>query len=150
MHSYEEKIREIITNIRRSGGMLSDMLAPEYMNCDPEKQTSVIRYKRFKWEENGRGELHGGVISAMMDTSMGITAAAFIEHDVSTSDMSVSFIRPFTGRYFLISSEVVHIGRRMIRLNARAYDEATGKLLATATTNFMPVIYEQHKGVLGV
>ena len=64
--------------------------------------------------------------------------------------MDVSFIRPFTGRYFLIHSEVVHIGRRMIRLNARAYDEATGKLLATATTNFMPVIYEKHKGVLGV
>ncbi len=148
--NYEEKVRSIIENIRKSGGTLSDMMKPEYVECDPEKMTSVIRYRRFKWEENGRGEVHGGVVSAMLDTSMGITAAAFLEQDVSTADLSVSFIRPFTGRSFIISSEVVHIGRRAVRLSARAHDEETGKLLASGTTLFMPVVYEQHKGVLGV
>ena len=147
----EERVQEIVANVRhRGGGMLSNMLEPEYVDCDPENKRTRIRYKRFKWEENGRGEVHGGVISAMMDTAMGVTAMAFLDHDVSTADMSISFIRPFDGRYFIIESEVIHLGRRIVRLSGRAYDEETGKLLAFGTTNFMPVIYEQHKGILGV
>ena len=147
----EEKVIEIVANVRqRGGGMLSNMLEPEYVDCDQEKKMTRIRYKRFKWEENGRGEVHGGVISAMMDTAMGVTAMAFLDHDVSTADMSISFIRPFSGRTFIIESEVIHLGRRIVRLSARAFDEESGKLLASGTTNFMPVIYEQHKGILGV
>ena len=148
---YEKKVQEIIGTVRyNGGGMLSNMLEPEYVDCDPEKMITRIRYKRFKWEENGRKEVHGGVISAMMDTSMGVTAMAFLGHDVSTADMSVSFIRPFKGRTFIIESEVIHLGRRIVRLSARAFDEETGKLLASGTSNFMPVVYDNHRGVLGV
>ncbi len=147
----EERVQEIIADVRnRGGGMLSNMLEPEYVACDPKNKTTRIRYKRFKWEENGRGEVHGGVISAMLDTSMGVTAMAFLDHDVSTADMSISFVRPFAGRSFIIESEVIHLGRRIVRLSAKAYDEETGKLLASGTSNFMPVSYEQHKGILGV
>ncbi|MBQ9016275.1 MAG: PaaI family thioesterase [Firmicutes bacterium] len=147
----EEKVQEIVSNVRHNGGgMLSNMLEPEYLSCDPVKKQTRIRYKRFKWEENGRGEVHGGVISAMMDTAMGVTAMAFLDHDVSTADMSISFVRPFAGRAFVIESEVIHLGQRIVRLTARAFDEETGKLLASGTTNFMPVSYEKHKGILGV
>ena len=147
----EEKVQEIVANVRqRGGGMLSNMLEPEYVECDTERKMTRIRYKRFKWEENGRGEVHGGVISAMMDTSMGITAMAFLDRDVSTADMSISFIRPFAGKTFIIESEVIHLGRRIVRLSARAFDESSGKLLASGTTNFMPVVYEEYRGVLGV
>ncbi len=145
---FRERILKIIENIRNSRGMLNDMLEPELMMCDSQKGTSVMRYRRFKWEENGRGEVHGGVISAMLDTSMGVTAVAFINHDVYTADMSVSFIRPFDGRSFLIESEVIHCGRRLIRLSARAVDEETGKLLATGTSSFMPAPDENKRGIL--
>ena len=149
--SIEERVQEIIANVRhRGGGMLSNMLEPEYLDCDPKNKKTRIRYKRFKWEENGRGEVHGGVISAMLDTAMGVTAMAFLDHDVSTADMSISFIRPFDRRSFIIESEVIHLGRRIVRLSGRAIDEETGKMLASGTTNFMPVSYEQHKGILGV
>jgi len=147
----EERVQEIVANVRhRGGGMLSNMLEPEYVSCDPKGKQTRIRYKRFKWEENGRGEVHGGVISAMMDTAMGVTAMAFLDHDVSTADMSISFIRPFDGRFFVVESEVIHLGRRIVRLSARAYDEETGKLLASGTSNFMPVTYIEHQGILGV
>ena len=145
---YSEKMREIIGNIRHSGGMLSEMMEPEFVSCDAESRVTVNRYNRFKWEENGRGEVHGGVVSAMLDTSMGITAVSFIQQNVATADMSVSFIRPFSGRQFLVTSEVIHIGRRLIRLNARATDEETGKLLATGTSSFMPLAQEREPGVL--
>ena len=148
----EERVQEIVANVRhRGGGMLSNMLEPEYLECDTAKKMTRIRYKRFKWEENGRGEVHGGVISAMMDTAMGVTAMAFLDHDVSTADMSISFIRPFDGRNFVIESEIVHLGRRIVRVYAKAYDEQTGKLLASGTTNFMPVSYDKkYEGILGV
>ena len=148
---YEKRVQEILENIRKkSNGMLSNMMDPQYVSCNPENMTTRIRYRRFKWEENGRGEVHGGVVSAMLDTSMGTTAMAFLEHDVSTADLSVTYIRPFAGRSFIVESEVTHLGRRVVRLQARAFDEDTGKLLATGTSNFMPVIYKQHQGVLGV
>lgn len=147
----EERVQEIVTNVRhRGGGMLSNMLEPEYLSCDTKEKKTRIRYKRFKWEENGRGEVHGGVISAMMDTAMGVTAMAFLDHDVSTADMSISFVRPFDGRSFIVESEIIHLGRRIVRVAAKAFDEETGKLLASGTTNFMPVSYEEYKGILGV
>lgn len=144
---YAETMRKIIGNIRRSGGMLSDMMEPEFVECEPEKMTTVMRYHRFPWEENGRGEVHGGVISAMLDTSMGITAVAFVGQDVYTADISVNYIRPFDGKSFLIESEVIHRGRRLIRLSARAFDEETGKLLATGTSSFMPAAGEKQRDV---
>ena len=62
---------------------------------------------------NGRGEVHGGVIAAMMDTTMGINAIALTEGSVSTSDMNISFLKPFRGKSFIIESEAVQVGRRV-------------------------------------
>lgn len=140
--NFEKRIIEIISEIKGYGfGMLNDMIDPQFVDCNPEKNSCRIKYKKFKWQDNGRGEVHGGVIAAMMDTTMGINAIALTEGSVSTSDMNFSFLRPFRGQAFIIESEAVQVGRRVIRLAARAYDEETGKCLATATANFMHVNY---------
>ena len=34
----EERVQEIVANVRhRGGGMLSNMLEPEYVSCDPKE-----------------------------------------------------------------------------------------------------------------
>jgi uncharacterized protein (TIGR00369 family) len=123
--------------------MLNDMIDPQFVECDPERMTCKVRYKKFKWEDNGRGEVHGGVISAMMDTTMGINAIALTDGSVSTADMTISFLRPFRGKSFIVESEAVQVGSRVIRLMAKAYDEESGKCLAMSTGSFMHVGYEQ-------
>lgn len=145
--TFEEKIQDIIGEIKGYGfGMLNDMIDPQFVDCDPDKKSCRIRYKKFKWEDNGRGEVHGGVISAMMDTTMGVNAIALTDAYISTSDMTISFIRPFRGKSFIIESEAIQVGKRIIRLEARAYDEQTGKCLALSTGSFMHVNYDNLEG----
>ncbi len=137
---FEKKVKDIIGEIKGYGfGMLNDMIDPQYVDCDPEKMTCRVRYKKFKWEDNGRGEVHGGVISAIMDTTMGINAIALTDGSVSTSDMTISFLKPFRGKSFIVESEAVQVGSRVIRLIAKAYDEDTGSCLAVSTGSFMHV-----------
>lgn len=144
---FEQNVRDIIGEIKEYGfGILNDMIDPQFVDCDPAKQSCRVRYKKFKWEDNGRGEVHGGVISAMMDTTMGINAIALTTDSVSTADMTISFLRPFTGKSFIVESEAVQLGSRVIRLMAKAYDEETGKCLAMSTGSFMHVDYDYTQG----
>ena len=141
---FEQRVKDIIGEIKGYGfGMLNDMIDPQFVECDPEHMTCKVRYRKFKWEDNGRGEVHGGVISAMMDTTMGINAIALTDGSVSTSDMTISILRPFRGKSFIVESEAVQVGSRVIRLMAKAFDEDTGKCLAMSTGSFMHVDYEQ-------
>lgn len=134
-----DKIKRIAEEIQESEpGRVNDMLAPEPLSCDPETQTAQIRFEAKDWECNHRGELHGGAVASMFDVSMGMTVLAFTEHNsVATADLSVSYIRPFTGKTFIIEVNVIRAGRSMARMRAIATDESTGKVLASATSNFV-------------
>lgn len=113
------------------------MLAPEVCSCDVEKLTAKIRFRARKWEKNLWGEIHGGAISAMFDTSIGMTVMGISAQDrVFTVDLGVSFIRPFTGESFIFDVEVVHSGKTLARARAIACDEETGKCLAIASSNY--------------
>ena len=149
---FEENIKTIIGEIKEYGfGMLNDMIDPQFVDCNPEKMSCRVRYKKFRWMDNGRGEVHGGVVAAIMDTTMGINAIALTDGGISKSDMNVSFLRPFRGKSFIVESEAVQLGSRVIRLIAKAFDEDTGKCLAVSTGNFMHVDYETSGGkTLGV
>ena len=116
---------------------MNTLLAPELYGFDEERMTAEIGFRRYGWETNERGERHGGAISAMFDTAMGMTVLAFSDSEnISTADLSVSFIRPFLGESYLFKTEIVHPGRTIVRVRAIAYDEKSGKPLASATANF--------------
>ncbi len=119
-------------------GRMNSLLSPKPISCDPNTETSRIRYEAQDWERNHRGELHGGAVAAMFDTSMGMSLLAFTDHhSVATSDLNVSYIRPFMGESFIFEVNVIRAGRNMARLRAIAVDEDTGKILASATANFV-------------
>lgn len=74
----------------------------------------------------------------MFDTAMGITVLAYTDStEISTADLSVSFIRPFLGESFIFRSEIIHPGRSLVRVRGIAYDEGSGKTLASAAANFV-------------
>lgn len=117
---------------------MNAMLAPEPYDCDVESQTTIIRYKAQSWEQNHRGEIHGGAVAAMFDTAMGMSVIGLTDNDsVATADLDVSFIRPFTGEYFLFEVNIIRAGRTMARVRALAKDQDSGKILASATSNFV-------------
>ena len=134
-----DKLRQIAVEVQEiEPGRMNSLLSPEPIKCDPETQTAEIRYEAKDWERNHRGELHGGAVAAMFDTSMGMSLLAFTDHySVATADLSVSYIRPFMGGSFIFEVNVIRAGRSMARLRAVAKDEDTGKILASATSNFV-------------
>lgn len=129
-------ISEEIKNNRKEN--MNSLLAPEPRDFDEKRMTAEVGFRRYGWETNERGEIHGGAISAMFDTAMGMTVLAFSDSEnISTADLNVSFIRPFLGESYLFKTEIVHPGRNIVRVRAIAYDEKSGKPLASATANFV-------------
>ena len=81
--------------------------------------------------------VHGGIISSVFDTCIGFGAVGLSHSYVSTTDLSVSFLKPMTGEEFLVHVDYTQVGKRMIRSIAKAVDKKTGVLCATAMASFM-------------
>lgn len=135
----EAKFEMISGEVQESeASRMNAMIDPQFHGCDTDTMTVEVRYEAKDWEKNHRDELHGGVVAAMFDTAMGISLLALSDHDsVATSDLDVSFIRPFSGASFIFEVNIIRIGRTLARVRALAKDEATDKLLASATANFV-------------
>lgn len=86
---------------------------------------------------NPYGGLHGGIIASIFDTAGGIGAAALSQALVSTTDMSVSYLRAMYGHTFRVHMEYTHIGARMISCTGKMFDSGTGELCATAHSTYM-------------
>lgn len=116
---------------------LTGQIEPAVVDCSFEKRTSVIRYEKKEWQKNHRGEVHGGAVATMFDVAMGMTCSAFAGgENVTTTDMNISYIRPFFGDRFDFEVELLHLGKNMIRVRAIVRDVETKKELASATSNY--------------
>ena len=93
------------------------------------------------------GRLHGGVISAALDTTGGIAVTAalcaryplenFEQHAarfarLGTIDLRIDYLRPGISTYFEMRAEVIRLGSRIANTRMEFFDHA-GKLLATGT-----------------
>ncbi|MBQ0078767.1 MAG: PaaI family thioesterase [Eubacterium sp.] len=133
-----KKSFEDIANWIREGNPnnMNAALDPEFVSHDDQEMTSVTRYKVQEWELNQRNQVHGGAVTAMFDTAMGSTVAAYSGRNVTTAEMSTSFVRPFFGEEFDFVSKVINIGRSLSRVECKAYNVESGKLVATAHATF--------------
>jgi len=55
----------------KSAGYLSNALKPKLEFYDAVTNSFVSSYPTEEWTKNSRGMVHGGIISTMLDTSMG-------------------------------------------------------------------------------
>lgn len=131
--TFVDSIRLISEN---GSGNMNNLLRPRLMKYNDDEQTSTIRYEISDWELNQRGQVHGGAVSAMFDVSMGVSASVFCNRDVTTAEMSISYIRPFIGEVFDFRTEVLYCGKKLVRLECRAYNCESGKLTASAHATF--------------
>lgn len=88
------------------------------------------------------GVLHGGAISALLDTACGFIAMASLDppRPVATLDLRIDYLRPARGGLdVLAEAEAYRITRRMVFLRACAWQEPEGKRLevASAAGSFM-------------
>ena len=100
---------------------------------DDEAQTCIVVLPYAPFLCNPQGTVHGGIITTVMDISMGHTAHRFLSTAV-TVEMQLRFFRPLTGEG-RIEGRVLKPGRRIVHLESRLHDEQ-GRLAAAATATW--------------
>ena len=87
---------------------------------------------------NPQGIVHGGIISAVADTSIGLALRSKLPAGMThrTAQLNVHFLAKGEGDRLVGKGRAVHLGRRMGYGEAEVQD-ATGRVLATATATFI-------------
>jgi uncharacterized protein (TIGR00369 family) len=90
-----------------------------------------------EYHYNPLGTVHGGIISTLLDSSLGCAVQTLLSAGTSytTLELKVNYVRPVTSKSGTLYSEgkVIHMGGRIATAEARLTD-ASGKLYAHATT----------------
>jgi len=88
------------------------------------------------------GFLHGGVVTTMLDATMGAGAMSLVAGEwkvVTTIEMQVNFLKPaFVGNTIQAQSEVLRKGKGVIFMKATLRNEDNG-ILAVANGSFYPL-----------
>ncbi len=86
---------------------------------------------------NPNGVVHGAVLFAMADTSMGAATVSVLEPGQACASIEVQlrFLRATAAGRITADTQVLRAGRRVVQLESRITDEA-GELLAVATGSF--------------
>lgn len=87
--------------------------------------------------QNPHGVVHGAVVFALIDTSMGGAAVSVLEEGQrpATIEVQVRFFRPVLAGRLEATTTVVRPGRRIIHLESKVTD-GEGKLVAMGTGSF--------------
>lgn len=92
---------------------------------------------------NHRGICHGGVLTALSDSVLGVTGAS-VGAAVATLNFSMNFIRNVhsAGRIY-VKSNIRHHGRTTMVIEAEMYDEEDSLLATILTTMFIVGRFEE-------
>lgn len=100
------------------------------LDYSDEEKSCTVRLPFAKHLCNAGGGIHGGILTTVLDISMGHTCHQYLTAG-STIDMSVRFMRPVRTDS-VCTGRILHGGRRIVQLESRLYDDS-GRLAALAT-----------------
>ena len=131
-------LTELLEDVHtRQKDTVNGLMAPELHSIQLEEASVTFRYTVHPWEANRFGQLHGGIMTTMMDHACGLTATAYTGHRAPTLSLTTDYIRPANvGDQLLVTAAVVSKGRRIIRMRGEIIQEESGKLVATCTGSF--------------
>lgn len=145
IHS-QEGMEEFIKNVDVYRGYSTEdgimrWMIPKLISCDYENKTAVLSYFPDKKFANPTGtDLHGGMISAYLDTAMGTLSSFFNKGIVTTININVDFMRHvIVEKEIYVKAEASKLGRSVYFMSAVMYqDKELNTPLAKANATFYP------------
>ena len=137
-----EEFKDAITGIIRLNTLqperLNTQLGLVLADCGMEPAPWIeYLYEAKEGHLNPYAGVHGGIVSSLTDTCGGYGSVALCGKFVTTTDLSVSFLRGLFGRRFRIRMDYTHVGGRMISVIGKVFDEDSGELCATSMASYM-------------
>lgn len=86
------------------------------------------------------GRLHGGVVTALLDSLCGVAVASALENltSIATLDLRIDYLRGSDpGKDLLAEARVVRLTRRIAFVEATAFHDDAADPIASATAAFM-------------
>lgn len=89
--------------------------------------------------KQNHGVVHGGAIASLIDTASAFVILTAIDENerVTTTDLTIHYLRPVTLGRMLARARIVRGGRRRFVVNVEV--ENDGALAATAVTGYMKI-----------
>jgi len=89
--------------------------------------------------KQNRGVVHGGALASLIDTAAAFVILTSIDQDerVTTTDLTIHYLRPVTAGRMLARARIIRGGRRRFVVNVEV--ENDGRLAATAVTGYVKI-----------
>ena len=114
----------------------------EFYSCSYEKKSVTLRFPIQRWELNHMSTVHGGIIASAIDTACGTAVRSVSGKTVQTPtiNLNINYLSPGLPQdALLVTASVDRAGRHVCNVHVACRSEKTGKLIATATANFMVI-----------
>lgn len=114
----------------------SKLLGWEFVSFDPERQEFIARFDGKQAFTNPRGVIQGGILTAMVDDTMGpaVLAASQGKQMCMTIDMHTHFLRPVKPGNITCRARVVRLGRQIAFIEAELFDAEEEKCLRASSS----------------
>lgn len=139
--------KALFLRLEKSIPWIFQNMLPQYRSCCYEKKELVMAYPVQEWELNPLGGMHGGIITTIFDTSMGMLSHYCAKGNmVATVSLQTTYLKPVPhGETFVVKVNAVSDGRRLVTLNGEGYLEGSGKLAAVAVGTFIKTSKEMSR-----
>jgi len=99
-------------------------------------EVSVCLDVRDELKQN-LGVVHGGAVASLIDTASAFAILTMLAPDerVTTTDLTIHYLRPITGGRLVATARIVRGGRRVFVVNVEVDNQ--DRLVATAVTGYL-------------
>lgn len=134
----EQRIQHFMELRNTKTGTINAMLEMELYAYDLEQKTITLAFPVCTWEANPVGNMHGGMICAILDVTMGCAAYVFSQaYFTPTIQMSVNFVKGIpSDEVLLVEGILDHAGSRMAQARAIARLQRTNEVAATGNGSY--------------
>ncbi len=104
-----------------------------------EEKKAIAEFVPGPEHQGYPGVLHGGLISALLDETMGWAPTLTTQKMCMTAELNVRYVKPTPiDRKLIVTGEATHINKRLYKTIGEIRDEQ-GNLYVTATAKYSPL-----------